>query len=202
MTETLLYTADRIPEIADDILNVDNAMKWGFAWKMGPFESWDAIGVKGSSEKMKAAGYKIPTWVQEMLAGGKESFYKRSEGSLFTMTSHPGTTNRFRKTRDYPSPLPQGEKEEGDGNKGASLIDIGDGVACLEFHTKMNAMGEDIVNMIYKSADIVSRDFLGLSSPITAKISPQAPICPSSSLPPRKRNGMTLNGWLRSSRMV
>ena len=163
MTETLLYSAEKIPEIADDILNVDNAMKWGFAWKMGPFESWDAIGVKKSAEKMKAAGYRLPAWVQEMLDSGKESFYRREKG-LVSYYDIP--------SRDYkPVPVKPGiillpslkEREKKvAGNKGASLVDIGDGVACLEFHTKMNAMGDDIINMIFKSADIVSRDFLGL----------------------------------------
>jgi len=79
----LVYSARRIPEIADDIVNVDNAMKWGFAWKMGPFEAWDAVGVEGSVAKMKKAGYEIPGWVQEMLAAGKKSFYKREGGELF-----------------------------------------------------------------------------------------------------------------------
>jgi 3-hydroxyacyl-CoA dehydrogenase len=80
MAETLLYAANRIPEIADDIVNVDNAMKWGFARKMGPFEGWDVLGLKPSTERMKKAGYKIPGWVQEMLDTGKESFYKRELG--------------------------------------------------------------------------------------------------------------------------
>jgi len=83
LTETLIYSANRIPEIADDIVNVDNAMKWGFAWKMGPFEVWNAIGVGKSVAKMKEAGYQIPTWVQEMLASGKESFYKREASKLY-----------------------------------------------------------------------------------------------------------------------
>ncbi|MBN1107057.1 MAG: 3-hydroxyacyl-CoA dehydrogenase/enoyl-CoA hydratase family protein [Deltaproteobacteria bacterium] len=163
MSETLIYSANRIPEIADDILNVDNAMKWGFAWRRGPFESWDAIGVKKSVEKMKKAGYPIPAWVQEMLDGGKDAFYKRESGVLYYYDIP---------SRDYkPAPVKPGiillpslkdREKKVAGNKGASLIDLGDGVACLEFHTKMNAMGDDIVNMVFKSADIVSRDFLGL----------------------------------------
>ncbi len=72
LSDMLIYSARRIPEIADDIVNVDNAMKWGFAWKMGPFEAWDAVGMEGSVAKMKKAGYEIPGWVQEMLDCGKE----------------------------------------------------------------------------------------------------------------------------------
>jgi len=163
LSETLIYAASRIPEIADDIVNVDNAMKWGFARKLGPFEAWDALGLPKSVEKMKKAGYEIPAWVQEMLASGKTSFYKRELGVQyyydFTSKDHkpvpvkPGIIL-------LPS-LKDREKLVA-GNKGASLIDIGDGVACLEFHTKMNALGEDIVSMIIKSADIVSKRFEGL----------------------------------------
>jgi 3-hydroxyacyl-CoA dehydrogenase len=163
LSESLIYAANRIPEITDDILNVDNAMKWGFARRLGPFEAWDAIGLPKSVEKMKKAGYAIPAWVQEMLDSGKTSFYKRDLGVqyYYDVTS-----------KDYkPVPVKPGiillaslkdREKKVAGNKGASLIDIGDGIACLEFHTKMNALGEDIVSMIIKSADIVSEQFEGL----------------------------------------
>jgi 3-hydroxyacyl-CoA dehydrogenase len=163
MTETLLYAASKIPEIADDILNLDNAMKWGFAWKMGPFETWDAIGLKKSAEMMMAAGYQIPAWVREMLSSGKESFYRREQGLLFY---YDIPARDYRQVPVKPGiillPSLKDREKKVAGNKGASLVDIGDGVACLEFHTKMNAMGDDIINMIFKSADIVSRDFQGL----------------------------------------
>ena len=81
LSETLIYAANRIPEIADDIVNVDNAMKWGFARKLGPFEAWDAIGVAKSVAKMKEAGYGIPAWVDEMLGAGHETFYKKEAGN-------------------------------------------------------------------------------------------------------------------------
>ena len=163
MAEMILYTASKIPEIADDILNVDNAMKWGFAWKSGPFESWDAIGVRKSVEKMKGAGYRIPSWVEEMLASGKESFYKKEKGATFY---YDIPTKDYRQVPERAGvvllPSLKDRERTVAGNKGATLVDIGNGVACLEFHTKMNAMGDDIVSMIYKSADIVSKDFLGL----------------------------------------
>jgi 3-hydroxyacyl-CoA dehydrogenase len=163
MAETLTYSANRIPEIADDIVNVDNAMKWGFAWKMGPFETWDAIGVKKSIAKMKEAGYEIPAWVEEMLQGGKESFYRREAGVQYYYDLQ---------SKDYKEvPIKPGiillpslkEREKKvTGNTGASLIDLGDGVACLEFHAKMNALGDDIINMIVKTGEIVEKDFDGL----------------------------------------
>ncbi|MBW2078288.1 MAG: 3-hydroxyacyl-CoA dehydrogenase [Deltaproteobacteria bacterium] len=163
LAETLIYSANRIPEIADDIVNVDNAMKWGFAWKMGPFETWDVLGVRESCSKMTEAGFEIPGWVQEMLESGKESFYKKEAGKLYF---YDLASKDYREAPVKPGiillpSLKEREKKVA-GNKGASLIDIGDGVACLEFHTKMNAMGDDIITMVIKSADMVSRDFLGL----------------------------------------
>lgn len=163
LSETLIYSANRVPEIADDIVSIDNALKWGFAWNMGPFETWDAIGLSKSVAKMKEEGYAIPEWIQEMPDSGKDSFYRKEKGKTYYYDPN---------TKDYkeipvkpgiillPS-LKEGNKEVA-GNKGASLIDIGDGVACLEFHTKMNAIGDDIISMVNKSADIVSREFEGL----------------------------------------
>ncbi|OPL11382.1 MAG: 3-hydroxyacyl-CoA dehydrogenase [delta proteobacterium ML8_D] len=163
VNETIIYSANRIPEIADDIVNIDNAMRWGFAWKMGPFEVWDAIGVKKSVAKMKDAGYQIPSWVQEMLDSGKESFYKREAGKLYF---YDLASKDYKEAPVKPGiillPSLKDQEKKVEGNKGASLIDIGDGVACLEFHTKMNAMGDDIISMVMKSADIVSKDFEGL----------------------------------------
>ena len=163
ISETLIYSANRIPEIADDIVNVDNAMKWGFAWKMGPFEAWDALGLTKAIEKMKAAGFEIPGWVQEMLDQGNEAFYKTEAGKT---SYYDPQSKAYREVPVKPGiillpALKDREKTVAE-NKGASLIDLGDGVACLEFHTKMNAMGDDIVNMVIKSADIVSSEFDGL----------------------------------------
>ena len=163
LTETLIYAANRMPEIADDIVNIDNAMKWGFAWKLGPFETWDALGLEKSVDKMKSAGCEIPSWVQEMLDAGKASFYKSEAGTLFY---YDATVSDYKEVSVkpeiilLPSLKDQGKKVAG--NAGASLVDIGDGVACLEFHTKMNAMGDDITNMVIQSADIVRSDFEGL----------------------------------------
>jgi 3-hydroxyacyl-CoA dehydrogenase len=163
LSQMMIYSANRIPEIADDIVNVDNAMKWGFGRELGPFETWDAVGVGKSVAKMKEAGYEIPLWVQEMLDSGKESFYKKESGNLYYYDLI---------SKDYKEvpvklgiillPSLKDREKMVAGNTGASLIDIGDGVACLEFHTKMNAIGEDIVSMLMQCADIVNRDFEGL----------------------------------------
>lgn len=163
LSDTLIYAANRIPEIADDIVNVDNAMKWGFARRLGPFEAWDAVGLPKSVEKMKKAGYEIPAWVQEMLEGGKTSFYKREAGVQYY---YDVASKDYKAVPVKPGiillPSLKDRDKKVAGNKGATLIDLGDGVACLEFHTKMNAMGDDIVSMIYKAADIVSERFDGL----------------------------------------
>jgi len=163
LSETMIYSANRIPEIAEDIVNIDNAMKWGFAWRMGPFEIWDAVGVKKSVTKMKEMGYEIPAWVQEMLDQGKEYFYKREAGVPYF---YDVTSRDYKEIPIKPGiiilPSLKDREKKILGNKGASLVDIGDGVACLEFHTKMNAIGDDIVTMILKSSDIVSKDFKGM----------------------------------------
>ncbi|MFO7601189.1 MAG: 3-hydroxyacyl-CoA dehydrogenase/enoyl-CoA hydratase family protein [Candidatus Desulfacyla sp.] len=162
-SETLIYSANRIPEIADDILNVDNAMKWGFARKLGPFETWDALGLEKSVSKMKEAGYEIPGWVAEMLAAGKASFYKEEAGKRYY---YDMAAKDYREIPAKPGiillPSLKQQNKEVAANAGASLIDMGDGVACLEFHAKMNAIGEDIIAMLQKSAEIVSRDFDGM----------------------------------------
>jgi 3-hydroxyacyl-CoA dehydrogenase len=163
LTETLIYSANRIPEIADDIVNVDNAMKWGFGWKMGPFETWDVLGVGDSVTKMKEAGCEVPAWVQEMLDAGHTSFYKTEEGVAYYYdpASREYAVVPVKPEIIFLPSLKEREKKVA-GNTGASLVDIGDGVACLEFHTKMNAMGDDIINMVMQAAEIVSKDFEGL----------------------------------------
>jgi len=163
LSEAFIYSANRIPEIADDIVNVDNAMKWGFGRKMGPFETWDAVGVGKSMEKMNEAGYEIPTWVHEMLDSGKTSFYMKDAGVSYY---YDLASKDYREIPVKPGiillPSLKERKKEVAGNTGATLINIGDGVACLEFHAKMNAIGPDIINMIMDSAEIVRKDFEGL----------------------------------------
>ncbi len=163
ISEMFIYAANRIPEIADDIVNIDNALKWGFGRKMGPFETWDAVGISKSVAKMKEAGYEIPSWVQELLDSGKESFYKKEAGVLYY---YDIPSKDYKEVPVKPGiillPSLKDREKQVAGNTGASLIDIGDGVACLEFHSKMNAIGEDIISMIVQSSDIVSRDFEGL----------------------------------------
>ncbi|KIP21161.1 putative 3-hydroxyacyl-CoA dehydrogenase [Anoxybacillus ayderensis] len=161
LSPTLLYSAELLGEIADDIVAIDRAMKWGFGWELGPFETWDAIGVKQSVEKMKAEGRQVPSWVEDMLASGHETFYKHEHGRVSYYD------------RGQYKPVEENEKvihvqrlKEQKGvikkNSGASLIDLGDDVALLEFHSPNNAIGFDIVQMINYALEEVDRNYKGL----------------------------------------
>ncbi len=132
----LIYSANRIPEISDDIINIDNAIKWGFGWQLGPFEGWDAIGVQESVDKMLAENRKVPQWVLDMLAGGRSCFYETNNGVKTYYDVLSGESK----------PVPTAEKKinlnlkKSAGNLikknwSASLIDLGDGVLNVEFHS-------------------------------------------------------------------
>jgi len=162
-SESLLYAARRIPEIADDIYNVDNAVKWGFNYEAGPFESWDALGVEESVARMKKEGKDLPPLVKSLLAKKKKSFYQKKDGRLYFFDLKTG---RYKKVAEKPEiillPSLKERQKLVKSNAGASLIDMGDGVACLEFHTYMNAIGQEIIEMIHESLKIVEKDFVGM----------------------------------------
>ena len=163
MSRTLTYAANRIPEIADTVVEVDRAMRWGFNWELGPFEVWDAIGVEKSVAKLKEEGRAVPENVQKLLDSGATSFYKKHEGQDFyfdfaseqyvPLNSIPGTII-LKSIKDRTGVIKK--------NGGASLIDLDDGVACLEFHSKMNAIGGDTLQMLKQSLAEVEKNFLGL----------------------------------------
>jgi 3-hydroxyacyl-CoA dehydrogenase len=162
-SRTLRYAANRIPEIADTVVEVDRAMRWGFGWELGPFEVWDAIGVEKSVARMKEEGQSVPANVEKMLAGGATSFYRKENGQQFYFD--------FGSSQYAPLADPIGVivlksvKDRGGvikRNPGASLIDIGDGVACLEFHSKMNAIGGDNLQMLKFALGEVEKNFVGL----------------------------------------
>ncbi|WP_026673587.1 3-hydroxyacyl-CoA dehydrogenase/enoyl-CoA hydratase family protein [Alkalihalobacterium bogoriense] len=153
----LIYSAEQCYDIASDILSVDQAMKWGFGWEQGPFELWDAIGVVKSVEKMESEGETVPEWVKEMLAAGHESFYK--EKSYY----HNGEYKAIVENEKiiHLKTLKEQDKVIFK-NSGASLIDLGDGVAGLEFHSPSNSIGLDVLQMISKSIDEVEKNYKGL----------------------------------------
>jgi 3-hydroxyacyl-CoA dehydrogenase len=154
LSPVLSYSAHLLGTIADDIVAIDRAMKWGFGWEMGPFETWDAIGLEKSVSKMK----EVPAWISEMLENGHETFYKEEAGKLYfyqngeyvPVTENPKVIN-----------LKPIKKEKGviKKNSGASLIDLGDGVALLEFTSPNNAIGLDIIQMINFAVDEVEKNY-------------------------------------------
>ena len=159
----LIYSANRIPEISDTIVEIDNAMKWGFNFEMGPFETWDAIGLKASVEKMEKEGFTVPETVKKMIAAGNTSFYKTENGKVFAYDFL---------TQDYKEVVVSDTIVSLKALKGAdkvvktcdsaSLVDLGDGVFCLEFHTKMNALNKEIVEFQQEVIDYLDTKGLGL----------------------------------------
>jgi len=155
-----LYAARRVPEIADSIVDVDHAMRWGFVWELGPFEAWDAIGVEPMAKQLEKEGNALPPLLTNLLSSGKKSFYQSAQGetSYFDLAA-----------KDYkPAPKSEGiillkslkeRAKEIEKNSGASLIDLGDGVVCCEFHSKMNAIGGDLLAMIHKGLARLRADF-------------------------------------------
>jgi len=163
LCKNFIYSANRIPEICDTVYQVDNTMKWGYNHQKGPFETWDAVGVKESIEVMKKLKLKVPKKITEMLKKGCETFYTKKEDGKYYYDFDKKT---YVKMEDNPKiiilPDVKEQKKVIKENAGASLVDIGDGVACLEFHTRMNAIDGDIIGMMYESCDIVEKDFAGM----------------------------------------
>ncbi len=163
LKKTLLYSAHKIPEIAEDLVKIDQGMKWGFNWDLGPFELWDGLGLVKSVERMKNEGERIPDWIETLIAQGKTSFYEKEQGVRYfhTLTGERTEEERreqLEKVRDY-----QGKKSTSIcGNAGASLYDIGDDVACLAFHSPNQAIGYDIIDMIHTSIQEVEKNYRGL----------------------------------------
>ncbi len=157
------YAANRIPEVADTIVEVDNALKWGFGWEIGVFEAWDAIGVRESVERMRKDGQGVAANVEKMLESGAETFYKTENGqrSYYDLVG-----GGYKPVAEQPGVLVLKSLKERTGviksNPGASLIDLGDGVACLEFHSKMNSIGGDTVQMMNFAIDETEKNFKGL----------------------------------------
>ncbi len=156
--DSLIYTLNRIPEIADDIVNVDNAMKWGFNWDLGPFEMLDAIGVAAFVKRAEADGVAVPAILKEV-----ESFYRfeNNQPQYFCLNSKQYCNVPVAAERLSLQVLKRagGVVEK---NSGASLVDLGDGIFCLEFHTKMNAIGNEILSMIQKSIKYTEENGTGL----------------------------------------
>jgi len=161
--DTLAYASRRIPEISDDLVNIDRALRWGFGWDLGPFQVWDAYGVRAGVQRMKELGLQPAPWVEQMLASGRESFYA-VEGTqdtawdvrsrkAFTVPENPRTLRVEHLRR---------KNKRLDGNDSASLWDLGDGALLLEFHTKMNTIDDGIGAMMSRALDRAESSAKGL----------------------------------------
>ena len=163
LCKTFIYSANRIGEICDDIMAVDNAMKWGYNNKLGPFEMWDAVGVKEAIEVMKKLKLKVPKKIDEMLKKGCETFYTtKADGKYYYDFDKKGYAKIDENPKIILLPDLKSRNKIIKENGSASLIDIGDGVACLEFHTKMNSIDEPLTVMLTEACDIVEKDFEGM----------------------------------------
>jgi 3-hydroxyacyl-CoA dehydrogenase len=160
LSDTFHYAASRIPEISDDIVSVDNAMKWGFNWECGVFELFDAVGVEATAERWKKDNRPVPPLVEKLLASGRKTFYEKADGRTHYFDFSSGD---FQPLEDSPGiillPSLKAAKHEIKKNAGASLIDLGDGVVCLEFHSKMNSIGADAVQMIHAGLKALNEGF-------------------------------------------
>ncbi|MEW9668775.1 3-hydroxyacyl-CoA dehydrogenase NAD-binding domain-containing protein [Ammoniphilus sp. 3BR4] len=162
LKRTLLYSAEKIPEICDNLVALDQAMKWGFNWELGPFEVWDALGVEKSVALMEKEGEQIPPWVKNMLDQGRDGFYEQlTEGTVyFHINGKTETAIELPENISLAKIKKMGRLIKK--NAGASLVDIGDDVACLEFHSMNNAIGPDILQMIRWSLEEVRRNYRGM----------------------------------------
>src|SRR5277367_2077943 len=158
--QTCLYAARLMPDIAYNIVDLDRAARWGFAWELGPFEVWDAVGVERMAKALERDGQELPPLVRKVLDSPKKSFYE----------SEKGTTRYFDPATQSLKPVPEPlgiiilkSLKDRSGvvqkNAGASLVDLGDGVVCCEFHSKMNSIGGDLVAMIHAGIARLSSDF-------------------------------------------
>lgn len=156
------YVTYRIPEIADELFRIDQAVSAGFAWEMGPFESWDAMGVQKCVDQMKEMGLAPAPWVDEMLADGNSTFYKYEGGKKYYYDKESKAYKAVSGTDGIIILDAFKEKNIVWENEGATLYDVGDGVLNLEFHTKMNALGAEIIEGINLSIKKAEDEFIGL----------------------------------------
>ncbi len=159
----LIYAANRMPEISGTIVEIDNAMKWGFNFEMGPFETWDAIGLEASVEKMDKDGFQVPEKLKRMITAGHTAFYKTENGKRF---AYDFTTEKYIKIITSENIVSLNALKGADkvvkSCASASLIDLDDGVYCLEFHTKMNALNKEIIDFQHEAMEHVDANGSGL----------------------------------------
>jgi len=158
-SKSLAYSARRIPEIAESIASVDDAMKWGYNWELGPFETWDALGFQTTVDRMKKDGIALPASIDAMVKAGATSFYK--DGQVWDLTK-----NAYVALKSDPRNITLSQARRGSepvlSNDGAEAWDLGDGVLGLTFKTKANSLDPDAIGMLALAAEKAEQDFKGL----------------------------------------
>jgi 3-hydroxyacyl-CoA dehydrogenase len=169
LSRTMSYASAIMPEVTSDVMAVDNAMKWGFRWEIGPFETWDILGVAETAARMEADGIPVADWVKEMLAQGGDSFYRVKNGKKQRWVIGQGYTDIETNPKlIILDELKQEENRVVASNGSASLVDLGDGVLLLEFHAKtptgrvMNMLDTDVFDMVQTALARLETDFDGL----------------------------------------
>jgi 3-hydroxyacyl-CoA dehydrogenase len=152
------YVSNRIPGISEELFRIDQGMKAGFGWKLGPFETWDAIGLKNGIGLIQKKGNKVAGWISDMVANGNESFYKVAKGVRMYYDIHSKSYKPIPGTEEFIHLENIRETKVVWKNTGTTLFDIGDGVLNLEFHTKMNTMGSEVLQGINKAIDIAENE--------------------------------------------
>jgi len=158
--QSFQYASTIIPEVADTPKPLDNTLRWGYTYEAGPFEVWDMLGVAETVEAMKAEGYDPAAWVEDMLKSGKETFYQYENGTK--VGAFDVTKKDYIRSERTPGLILLKEQTQISKNAGASLYDMGDGIACVEFHTKMNTIDNDILEIIKEALDRAETEFDGL----------------------------------------
>ncbi|MBN2705480.1 MAG: enoyl-CoA hydratase/isomerase family protein [Deltaproteobacteria bacterium] len=163
LCRNFLYALNRIPEISDNLYAIDNAMKWGYNHRMGPFELWDTVGLEASLAAFKELKLKTPKVLTAMLKAGIQSFYQKRQDGLY---AYDFANQEYQLIKVNPKIILLPALKASGGvvlsNPGATLLDLGDGIACVEFHTKMNSIDADVVGMLNQACDVVEKDFAGL----------------------------------------
>jgi 3-hydroxyacyl-CoA dehydrogenase len=158
--QSFQYASTIIPEVADTPKPLDDASRWGFMHEAGPFETWDMLGVKETVEVMKTEGYAPADWVENMLKSGKDAFYQYENGAKVGV--YDVTKKDYVRIERTPGLVLLKEQKEISKNAGATLYDMGDGIACVEFHTKMNALDDDIFEIVNEGLNRAETEFDGL----------------------------------------
>ena len=157
------YVSNRVPEIADQLYKIDDALRAGFGWELGPFETWDALGVPAGIELAKAAGRTVAPWVEEMLAAGNQTFYKVENG---VRKFYDKESKQYQPVAGVENFIILDNLRASGKvlwkNAGASVIDLGDGILNVEFHSKMNSLGTDVIQGLLKGVEMAEAGYRGL----------------------------------------